>query len=68
MKPLFKTEEDAIKWVSMNIPFGIKPKKMAKTKFIYPFSSFYAHDQVVECLGKTLYKYQQEKNKKHKKD
>ena len=62
MKQLFNSEEDAIIWVGMNIPLAIKPKKKIDyiIKFVNPFSSIYAHTQVVEHLGKELYKHQQE--------
>ena len=56
---LFATENDAIKWVASNIALAIKPKKKAKTVFVYPFNSVYAHIQVVEHLGKELFKHQQ---------
>ena len=64
MRVLFKTEEDAIKWVGMNIALAIKPKKKAKTKLIYPFSSFHSHNEVINHLGKDLFNYQQEQLKK----
>lgn len=64
MTKLFKSEDDAIKWVGMNIALAIKPKKKAKTKLIYPFSSFHSHNEVINHLGKDLYKYQQEQLKK----
>ena len=59
---LFDTEEEAIKWVGLNIALMTKPKNKAKTKFVSPFSSFNAHKQVVEHLGKELFKLQQTKN------
>ena len=52
MAQLFATEHDAIKWVASNIALAIKPKKKAKTTFVYPFTSVHAHIQVVEHLGK----------------
>jgi hypothetical protein len=61
MKQLFKTEEEAINWVYLNIPFVVLPKKKAKTKLVCAFSSVNAHFQVIECLGKQLYKHKQEK-------
>ena len=60
MKQLFSSEDEAIKWVAMNIPFVVKPKKYTKAQFVYPFVTNYAHTQVVEHLGKQLYKHQQE--------
>jgi len=63
MKQLFKTEKEAIEWVGMHISLAIKPKKVAKTTFVFPFSSLHAHDQVVEHLGKDLFQFQQEKSK-----
>jgi hypothetical protein len=62
MKQLFATEHDAIKWVGMNIAFAVKPKNYTKAQFVYPFVSNYAHTQVVEHLGKQLFKHQQEMN------
>ena len=55
---MFKTEEDAIEWVRFNIPFAVLPKGKAKTKFIYPFKSYHAQMQIVEYLGKALFKQQ----------
>lgn len=63
MRQLFKTEEDAIKWVSRNIAFAIKPKRKAKTKLIYPFTSIHSADEVVNHLGKDLFNYQREQLK-----
>lgn len=60
---LFETEDDAIKWVASNIALAIKPKKKAKTLYVYPFTSVHAHVVIVEHLGKELFKYQQEKIK-----
>jgi len=60
MKQLFNSEEEAIAWVGMNIPIAIKPKNKAKMTLEDPFSSYYAHVQVVEHLGKELFKHQQE--------
>ena len=60
MKQLFESEEEAITWVGMNIPIAIKPKNKAKTTLEFPFTSTYAHEQVVEHLGKQLFKHQQE--------
>jgi len=60
MDKIFKTEEEAVKWIANNVPFAVKPKKIAKTKFIYPFATYHAHDQVVNSLGKSLFKYQEE--------
>jgi hypothetical protein len=60
MEKLFKTEEEAITWVGMNIPIAIKPKNKAKTTLEVPFTSTYAHEQVVEHLGEQLFKYQQQ--------
>jgi hypothetical protein len=56
---LFETEQEAINWVQLNIPFAVKPKKMAKARFVYPFVSHHAHDQVVNCLGRELFKRQE---------
>jgi hypothetical protein len=64
MQKLFKTEEDAITWVGMNIALAIKPKNKAKTMLIFPFISAHAHKQVVEHLAEQLFKYQQETIKK----
>ncbi len=58
---IFKNEDEAIKWVRLNIPFAVNPKRKAKTTFIYPYVSYHAHMQVVEFLGKELYKHQTEK-------
>ena len=62
MKQLFATEHDAIKWVASNIALAIKPKKKIDNviKFVNPFTSVHAHIQIVEHLGKQLYKHQQE--------
>ena len=60
---LFETERDAIHWVASNIALAIKPKKKAKTILVNPFTSVDAHIQVVENLGKELFKFQQEKIK-----
>jgi hypothetical protein len=61
MKQLFKTEDEAIKWVASNIALAIKPKKKTDSiKFVYPFRSVDAHIQIVEHLGKQLYKHQQQ--------
>ena len=61
---LFETEDDAIKWVGMNIALAIKPKNKSNTfSLVSPFSSLYAHQEVVENLGKELFKFQQEKIK-----
>jgi hypothetical protein len=62
MEQLFASEEDAIKWVGLNIPWAVKPKKKAKTIFINPFSSRHAHDVVVQSLGKQLFKLQQKQH------
>jgi hypothetical protein len=62
MKQLFKTEEEAIAWVYMNVPLAIEPTKKAKTFLVFPFTSANAHKQVVEHLAKQLYKHQQELN------
>jgi hypothetical protein len=59
MKQLFNSEEEAIKWVCMNIPLAIEPTKKAKTFLVFPFTSAHAHKQVVEHLAKQLYKHQQ---------
>jgi hypothetical protein len=56
---LFATEHDAIKWVGSNIALAIKPKKKAKTMYVYPFTSVHAHIVIVESLGKQLFKHQQ---------
>jgi hypothetical protein len=61
MKQLFESEEEAIKWVGLNIALMIKPKKKAKTIFINPFSSSDAYIQVIEDLGKKIFKHQQTK-------
>jgi hypothetical protein len=61
IEPLFESEQDAINWVRMNIAFAVKPKNYAKAQFVYPFVSNYAHTQVVEHLGKQLFKHQQTK-------
>jgi hypothetical protein len=58
--PLFKSEEEAINWVYLNIPFVVLPKKKAKTMLVCAFSSVNAHSVVVENLGRELFKYQQE--------
>jgi ABC-type uncharacterized transport system involved in gliding motility auxiliary subunit len=62
MKQLFKSEEDAIAWVASNIALAIKHKKKTDyvIKFVNPFTSANAHKQVVEHLGKQLYKHQQQ--------
>jgi hypothetical protein len=60
MKQLFANEHDAIKWVASNIALAIKPKKKAKTIFVFPFTSSHAHIQVVKNLAKELFKYQQQ--------
>jgi len=57
---LFNTEEEAITWVASNIALAIKPKKKAKTMFVYPFRSVDAHIVIVEHLGKELFKHQEE--------
>lgn len=54
----FKTEEDAINWVSIHIPFAIKPKRKSKTKFVSPFSSAHSAQEVINHLGKELFKMQ----------
>jgi hypothetical protein len=59
---LFDTEEEAIKWVGLNIALMIKPKQKAKTVFINPFTSSDAYIQVIQDLGKKLFKHQQTKN------
>jgi len=66
MKNLFKTEKEAIRWVDMNIPIMITPKRVCKYKFTYPFSSIHAHKEIVNQLGKQLFKYQQKQNKQIK--
>ena len=62
MAQTFKSEEEAIAWVGMNIAFAVKPKNYTKAQFVYPFVSNYAHTQVVEHLGKQLFKHQQTLN------
>ena len=53
----FKTEQEAIEWVSKNIPFAVKSaRKNAKYMFTSPFSSGHASTQVINCLGKELFK------------
>ncbi len=59
---LFNTEEEAIKWVGLNIALMIKPKREAKTVFVNPFTSADAFIQVVEHLGKKLFKHQEQIN------
>jgi hypothetical protein len=66
MKQLFKSEEEAINWVYLNIPFVVLPKKKAKTMLVCAFSSVNAHFQVIEHLGKQLYKHQQTINEDNK--
>ena len=63
MEQLFESEEEAIKWVGLNIPWAVKPKKKTESvKFINPFTSTHAHDVVVQTLGKQLFKHQKEMN------
>jgi hypothetical protein len=59
MNNLFKTEQEAIDFIWMNVPLGIKPTKKAKFMFVNPFSSNNAKDIVVESLGKALYELQE---------
>lgn len=60
---LFETEDDAIKWVGMNIALAIPVKSKTKKNFVFPFRSWNAHNIIVENLGKELFKYQQSKIK-----
>jgi hypothetical protein len=60
MKQLFKSEQEAIAWVASNIALAIQPKNKTKTMYIFPYISHYAHQVVVEGLGKELFKHQQE--------
>ena len=60
MKQLFNSEEEAVAWLYMNVPLAIEPTKKAKTFLVFPFTSAHAHKQVVEHLGKQLFKHQQE--------
>lgn len=57
---LFKTEKDALKWVTMNIAICVKPKRKAKTVLVYPFASFHAQEEVIKHLAKDLYQYQKD--------
>ena len=50
----FKTEQDAIDWVELNIPFLVKQKR--SVKYTNPFNSGHAFRQVVDILAKELYK------------
>jgi len=59
-EPIFDSEEEVITWLYMNVPLAIEPTKKAKTFLVFPFTSAHAHKQVVEHLGKQLYKLQQE--------
>ena len=63
MTNLFETEEEAIRWVKVIIPFAIKPKKKAKTFFINPFTSNNAFEIVTNCIGKSIYQLQENKQK-----
>ena len=65
MAQIFASEEEAIKWVFLNTPWAVKPKKKTDSiKFINPFTSAHAHNVVVETLGKKLFKLQEETLKK----
>lgn len=57
----FKTEQDAINWVRSNIGLAIKPKRKAKTEYVFAFSSLNAYDDVCEALGQELFKVINEK-------
>ena len=63
MTKLFETEEEAIRWVKDIIPFAIKPKKKAKTVFINSFTSKNAYEIVTDCIGKSIYQLQENKQK-----
>ena len=62
---LFNSEEDAIKWVFLNIPLVVQAKKKSsKFPLIFPYISANAYQQIVEHLGKQLFKHQQTINDK----
>ena len=50
-----KTEQQAIEWIGVYIPFAIKPKRKSKYKFVPCFTSHNAHSIVIESLGKHLF-------------
>lgn len=50
------TEKGCIEWVELNILLLMRPKKEGKCQLVSPFSSFYAREQVINCLGKELFK------------
>ena len=49
----FQTKEEATEWLSENLPFTIRG--IRSEKFISPFSSGYAQNQIVESLSDKLW-------------
>ena len=68
MSKLFKTEQEAIKWVKDITPFAINPKRKAKTAYITPFTSANAFEVVTDCIGKYIYQLQENSIKATNKD
>lgn len=56
---IFETEQEAIEWVQNNIPLLIKPKKKGKYSVTRVFASTHAFEQVIEALGKSLFRLTQ---------
>ena len=62
---MFTSESEAIKWVEEHIPFMVKTvSKKAKHPLTLPFTSPNAAKQVIEGLGKELFKLTNQQDKK----
>lgn len=63
MNELFKSEQEAIEFVKLYLPIGIKSKskKPTKTYYLNPFTSHNAFEITAESLGKSLFKLQESK-------
>lgn len=55
----FKSEEEAIEFVRKHTPFAVLPTRKSKYQLVYPFRSFDAEQQVIDCLAKALIKRQE---------
>ena len=60
-----KTEEEILKWVNLNMPLLIKPKKNSKYIYVRPFRSQHAFDVVCEHLAKKIYNELQNSKKEN---
>jgi hypothetical protein len=56
MKAEISCEQDAITWVSLNLPIYIRPSRKSKYQLVPPFRSQDAFHKVAEGLGKELWK------------